>query len=252
MNKTKLLLTAFLFFSAFSFISCDDEPLDGLIDLGDFGEEIIDNEGGTSTGDYWPTALNNQWVMNQNGVNQTPMKIVSINSIEGNTYYTFNQVFGAGASTSGTAVQRLRKTSGNYYLKMEPMALDFGGGLTGEMTGFEMLILKDFLNNGQTWTGSYNQTTTYSNPTFPAVTLNIAYTGEIINNNTSVTVNGTTYNNVIHFSLTQITNMPGAPPTEVESDYWFAKDVGPVKTVTYDTATGAAMYTNLLQSYILN
>lgn len=252
MNQTKLLLTAFSLFVAFSLFSCDDEPIDGLIDLGDFNEEIIDNEGGTSTGDYWPAALNNQWILSQNGVNQDPMKIISINSINGNTYYTFNQAMGSGSSTTGSAITRLRKTSGNYYLKVEDLDIDFGGGITGQQTGFEMLLLKDYLNNGQTWTGSYNQTTTYNNPLFPTINLTINYTGEIINNSTSLSVNGTTYNNVINMRLTQITNMPGAPPTEIETDYWFAKDVGPIKSITYDPASGSPQYTSLLQSYILN
>ncbi|MBN8642778.1 MAG: hypothetical protein J0L86_13285 [Flavobacteriales bacterium] len=255
MNKTKLLSIVVSLFVSISFISCDNEPIDSMIDLDDFTDVVIDDDddGGISTGDYWPAALNNQWTFSQNGVNQQPMKIVSINSIDGNTYYTFNATFGT--STNGATaspVTRLRKSSGNYYLKIDSFEIDYGQGLTGNISGFETLLLKDYLSNGQTWTGTYNQTTTFSDPTFPAIVMNTSYTGEILNNNTSITVNGETFNNVINVRITQLTSVSGAPTAEVQTDYWFAKDVGPVKTINYDSTTNLPAYTSLLQNYILN
>jgi hypothetical protein len=253
MNKTKISSIVFSLFIAVLLVSCDNEPIDSMLNLDDFTDVVIDDDGGTSTGDYWPAALNNQWAFSQNGVDQDPMKIISINSIDGNTYYTFNQVFGTSSGgATGAPVTRLRKSSGNYYLKVEPFVIDYGQGLTGNITGFETLLLKDYLTNGQTWSGTYNQTTTFNDPLFPAVSMTTNYTGEIINNNTSITVNGETFSNVINVRISQVTSFPGAPPTEVETDYWFAKDVGPVKTINYDTATNLPAYTSLLESYILN
>lgn len=68
MNKTKLLSIVVSLFVSISFISCDNEPIDSMIDLDDFTDVVIDDDddGGISTGDYWPAALNNQWTFSQN------------------------------------------------------------------------------------------------------------------------------------------------------------------------------------------
>ncbi|WP_395044519.1 DUF6252 family protein [Flavobacterium sp.] len=48
MKKIKFFTAFLLLFSAFSFISCDNEPIDSLIDLG----SDVDNPGGTVTGTF--------------------------------------------------------------------------------------------------------------------------------------------------------------------------------------------------------
>ena len=60
-----------------SLIGCSDDDSTG-------------NENQNSTGDYWPAALNNQWEFSQNGVDQEPMKIISINELDSiNVYFVF-------------------------------------------------------------------------------------------------------------------------------------------------------------------
>ena len=54
-------------------------------------------------------------------------------------------------------------------MKVEDITIDLGGGMTGQQTGFEAIILKDNLSVGQTWNGSYSQTTTYNIPGVPPV-----------------------------------------------------------------------------------
>ena len=251
MKNIKILAGIFLILTAFTFTSCDVEPIDSAIVLDDTPDPI--GGGGTSTGDYWPAALNNQWVYKQNGVEQTPSKIISINSISGNTYYTFDNVFGSSSSgTTAAAVSRLRKSGGTYYVKVEDITIDLGGGMTGQQTGFEAIILKDNLSVGQTWNGSYSQTTTYNIAGVPPISTTTNYTGTITETGSSVTVNGTTFNNVIRYRLHQSTSLAGTPSSELDTDYWFAKDVGPIKYITYNTGTTTPQYTTELSTYQLN
>ena len=252
MKKIKFLSVLLVLFTAISFTSCDNEPIDGALNLDDIDNGGGDGGGGggASTGDYWPTALNNQWIFSQNGIEQDPMKITSINSIGGSTYYTFDQMFGT--STSGTgivAVSRLKKSSGNYYIKIEDITIDLGF-ITGEITGFEMVLLKDYLEVGQTWNGSYNQTTSYSDPTFPTITQTTNYTGTMLERDATLTFGSTTYTNVLKVRVHQETTFPGVPATIADTDYWFSKDVGPIKVIT--TEEGGQTYTSNLMSYILN
>lgn len=263
MNRLKIITGIFLIFAAFTFTSCDNEPIDPAIDLGNNngggnnggGENNgggNNGGGGTSTGDYWPTALNNQWVFKQDGVVQEPMKIASINSINSYTYYTFNQMFGtSNEGTSAGVVSRLRKNSGDYYLKIEDFTFDTGLGITGTLTGYEMLILKDYLNASQTWTGSFTQTATFTG--IPSTTQTTNYTGQILERDASVTVNGTNYTSVIKMKITQSVSIAGVTESNVVTEYWFAKDIGPIKAVTVSTDDmGTETITSELQSYILN
>ena len=251
MKNIKLVACLFFILTAFTFTSCENEPIDSAINLDDFNN----GGGGTSTGDYWPTALNNQWVYKLNGVQQSPMKIISVNSIDNATYYTFDTLFGQGSAGSvGNATVRLRKNSGDYYIRIEDLNLNLGSGLTATMTGYEYILLKDYLTVGQTWTGTYNQTTTYSDPQLPAITHTTSYTGTVVETGLSLTVNGTSFPNVIKVRVRQSTSFPGSPePSVVDSDYWFAKDVGPIKAVNLSTVNGnTTTNTNDLFSFILN
>jgi hypothetical protein len=254
MKNIKFLAGIFLVLTAFTFTSCENEPIDSAIDLNNGGNNGGGNNGGggTSTGDYWPTALNNQWVFKQDGVVQPPMKMVSINSIGSFTYYTFDQLFGTGSSgASAGVVARLRKNSGDYYLKIEDFTFDTGLGITGTLTGYEMLILKDYLNVNQTWSGSFSQTATFTG--LPSTTQATSYSGVILEKDATVTVNGTNYTNVIKMKITQTVTVMGAPTNNVVTEYWFAKDIGPVKAVTVSTDdTGTETINNELQSYIVN
>lgn len=254
MNKIKLIAGIFLFLISFTFISCENEPIDASIDLSNGGGSGGNGGGGggTSTGDYWPTALNNQWVFKTDGVVQAPMKMISINSIGGNTYYTFDQLFGASSGgTSAAVVSRLRKNSGDYYLKIEDFTFDTGLGITGTLTGYEMLLLKDYLNATQTWSGSFTQTATFTG--LPSTTQATNYTGQILERDAAVTVNGVNYTNVIKMKITQSVTVMGSPGTNVVTEYWFSKNIGPIKSVTVSTDdTGSQTSTSELQSYIVN
>lgn len=195
------------------------------------GPISVDASGVAPAGDYWPTAIGNQWVWNLNGVEQDPYAIVSTNTIGGFSYYTFTTPV-----QPNTATTRIRKASGNYYIKTEQVT--HVTPMPGTTTGNEVIILKDNVPVGGTWTDSFVQTTTYTG--MSPITLNISIVCTIEAKDVTVTVNGTTYNNVI-----KVNRVTTAGTDVYNGSYWFAKNIGPIRVQNM---------TNIqeLESYIVN
>lgn len=232
------------FFASLLITSCETEP----VDTG----SIPDNggtTGGTTTGDYWPTAINNQWVFKMDGVLQSPMKMISTNTINANTYYTFNAQLGTGMGTTISGVQRLRKLNGNYYIKMENLTSPAQGPIPGfTMTGYETIILKDNLPVGGTWTDKYSQTTTYTDPIFPVISLDFDILATVMEKNSSITIAGHKYTDVIKIKYIQKVSMVGQTANVTTSYYWYSKNVGPIKMTS---ETGGQTVVQELDSYIV-
>ncbi|HWS60739.1 MAG TPA: hypothetical protein VN182_07400 [Flavobacterium sp.] len=228
------------FFASVLLTSCEIEPVDS--------SSLPENGGGTSTGDYWPTAINNQWVFKMDGVLQSPMKMISINTISSNTYYTFNEIAATGIGSTISGVQRLRKLNGDYYIKMESLSSPAQGPIPGfTMTGYETIILKDYIPVGGTWTDKYSQTTTYTDPNFPVITLDFDIVATVMEKNSSITVAGRNYTDVIKIKYIQKVTMVGQT-TVATSYYWYSKNVGPIKMTT---ETGGQTTVQELDSYIV-
>jgi hypothetical protein len=233
-----------LLFSAVIFTSCTVEPYEGpMPSSGDSTNN--GGNGNSSTTDYWPSAINNQWVFSLNGVNQAPLKMVSVDVIGGNSYYTFNSQSNGGASQ----VTRLRKSNGDYYLKSEDVIVAAQGGMPGSTsTGTERILLKDYLAVGGTWTADYVQTTTYTDPIYPVVTTDFNIVSTILEKGSTLNVNGQTFNDVIKVKVVQNITFSGQSSVST-SYYWYAKNVGPIKI---ETTSGTTTYIQDLVSYILN
>ena len=246
MKTFKNLLSIFVIFASLTFVSCENEPLDStLLNNTDTSNPGGGNTGGgggnpTPSNDYWPTAINNSWTLQQNGTNLAPMKIVSTQTINGNSYYKFATQSGNGATNNNF----LRKSSGSYFLRTSDTSLNISG-LTGTQTGFEFIVLKDNLAVNGTWSGTYDQTTTYTG--IPAITQTTDYTGTILAKDVTETVNGVTYNNVIKLNIHQETTSTGSLSI-VNTEYWFAKNVGIIRSKTY---AGSGIYTSILVNYTL-
>lgn len=236
MKRFKILAVFAVMISAASLVSCSNgtEPLDPAINTNNGGGN------GTLSGDYWPAAVNNEWTFSRNGIQQPPMKMIGTDNFAGATYYKFAP---QGSGSAASATTWLNKNSGVYTLKTGDVNLNVGG-LTGVQTGYSMVLLKD-IAVGQTWTGTYNQTTTYSG--IPPIQQTTNYTGSILEKDITMTVDGETYTNVIKMNMRQETSTSGSVSI-TNTEYWFAKNVGPIKTITY--SSGGA-YQSILTDYIL-
>lgn len=215
------------------FASCSVESIDPAL------AKQINNDTNSNpnavVADYWPSVVNNNWTYTQNGVDQTPMKIISTEVLSGKTYYTFNNLFGQSASTSANITLKLRKNQGEYYIK----ALDFpftSGGFSGQASGFEYLLFKDNVNINETWTTNFTQTFTFNNPSIPSTTSATVIDGTMLEKNTSIVVNGVTFNDVIKFKVIQKVTLQ-TQVTTTTSYYWYAKGVGCVKSIIQNAGT---------------
>lgn len=256
MKKLGLLIV-----TLFTLVSCSTEPVDPallstLSTGGGNGSGGGTGGGGTggggsSTGDYYPAALNNQWLYKTNGVlDANPNKMVQVVSNNGQTYYKFNAINATGTQGSvANAQYSLRKNSGDYFYKYEPMTIGAGTPTEATSTGYEVLILKDYLNVNQTWTGNYSYTVTYTNPMIPAQTQDVSYTGKILERDINYSVEGQNYTNVIHIKIDQVFSIMGTPMQTTSSEIWYAKNVGIIKSIL--SGNGLAN-TQTLSSYTLN
>ncbi|PBJ15615.1 hypothetical protein BSF42_00170 [Flavobacterium sp. ACN6] len=214
-----------LFVSALSFTSCSS----------DSGSEDTES----SKEDYWPTAVGNQWVLNQNG-SETSMKIISSEKVKEDTYYKFDKLFITSSSpVSGTASAYLKKVNGDYYVKLDEFKI-IANGFSGTMSGYEFIFFKDYLEANKTWTGTYLQETTYTG--IGTIKMTTKYTGTIVEKGATVTVKGNIYTDVIRFKLKLETSMEGQSAGAAEVEYWIAKGVGVIKFVMDDMSSELVSY----------
>jgi hypothetical protein len=263
--KKPVLLKLFLALFVITLSSCETEPVD---------EAVLDNvpapqnpggnpgggtDNGTSEGDYWPMALNNEWVFDSTGEEVEPMKIIDTETIDGVTYYKMNYAFQDSGSQelTGTSEVFLHKVGGSYFQRVETTVPD-NEGISIHVAPYELLVLKDNLAEGETWSHTTEFVTTYEMENFPIempdVTTEITMEGTIMEKGITLTVNGETYNDVIHEKVVQTVSieLPGtnqSTSTSVTSYVWFAKGVGPLKSV--NTSDGVN-YTITLTDYTVN
>lgn len=202
-------------FVAISIVGCSSESDD---------EQNIQD----STGDYWPTAVNNNWVYTQDG-DEALIKITEIDDIDGGKYYKFNELEIFGDAVDGQASGWIKKNKGDYYIKIGEVNTTIDG-VTAKITGYEFLLFKDYLNVNDTWEGYYTFTQNVSIPDFPVLTAKINYSGKILEKGISLTVKGKVYNDVIKFRFSQSLKGNDAWPSwDYSTDYWIAKNVGIIK-----------------------
>ena len=247
MKKTTLLAYCFLLVTAFSFNSCDTENIDPA---------VVDNnvnpdpEGGVSTGDYWPTAVNNEWVYKRNGVIQEPMRFIGTETIGGKIYYKFNNFFTS--STEGTVqgaqeTTYINKLNGVYSTRTVVVSNIAGFGFT--ISPIETILLKDYLAQGETWTQQIPQIITYNIPGVPPMTMEINTVGTIEEKGISLTVNNVNYTDVIKVKLIMTTSALGQSEVPVTNYYWFAKNHGLIK---YKNLVEGMNYDSELISHVIN
>lgn len=229
MKKINYFALLTLLFSAMLITSCSSDD----------SSSEVSNE--VSTDSYWPLALNNQWVYNENGVAST-IKITGTDKFDGVTYYKISE------KNEYNLQIWVAKKDNAYFLKTD--ALDITeSGINIKMNSYELPVFKDNLAiNGQ-WSGNVDVKVTYKQGTESfSSQMTIKYLGIILDKNAAVTINSKLYNNVIKMSLTQEVIIQGQSTT-TESLYYYAKGVGPIKSV--NTINGTTVE-SILVSYIVN
>lgn len=242
MKKINVLFLL-LFVLGISFSSCTRDFEDGGNYNGS-NNGIGGNGGGSGDGDiiddtadYWPAAVGNQWILDQNG-SEVSMKIIAK---EGD-YFKFDKLFGTGEGIQGAGFAYLKKTKGNYLIKMGELNFDYGEGISGKMTGYEYIFFKDYLNVNETWTGNFSYATTFSIAGLPPVTTNVSYTGTILEKASSVTIGTIIYNDVIKFKFHQEAKILGQAVASTDAEYWIAKNIGVIKFETGSTISTLNSY----------
>ncbi|HEX8577728.1 MAG TPA: hypothetical protein VF677_15685 [Flavobacterium sp.] len=202
-----------------------------------------EQQGGISTGDYWPTAVNNRWIFEDEYEDQETMKILSTQNINGNLHYQYENFIGLTTDGYiGQAIVTSRKSNGDYFVRYEVIFPGSNDSPSITVLPVEYIILKDYLEVNQTWSQTLTQTTRISG--FPDSNVTVQLNGKILEKNGTLTVNGTLYTNVIKSQLTQ--NTAGVT---IENYYWFSKDVG---LIQYQNIGAGLNIRKSLVSYSLN
>lgn len=274
--KIKLLFVYILFvLGATSLTSCEYEPLDPAIDTtvpvtpinpgenpgetpgenpGNPGETPGETPGenpGSSSGDYLPLAINNRWTYSRSGADNYDIRLIEMSNFGGINFYKSAAFTSTGAGEASGDLW-LGKSAGDYYSKYGSVSFN-AGGYTGTQQGYDMLILKDYIAQGATWEGNFEVTTTYTGGSIPPVTMNNHYVGTILEKQVSAVVNNITYPDVIKVKIVRTISMMGQTTNTITSHYWFAKNVGIIKTVHEDvSAAGTTNTTEELIGYALN
>lgn len=229
MKKINFLALLTLLFSSMLFTSCSSD---------DSASDVSTEIAGDS---YWPLAINNQWVYSENGEPST-VKITGTDKFDGATYYRISQ------KNEYNLQVWVAKRDNTYFLKTG--ALDITeGDINIKMNSYELPMFKDNLAiNGQ-WSGTATVKVTYKMGTESAsADMAIKYLGVILDKDATVTINNEVYTNVIKMSLRQEVVVAGQS-TVTESLYWYAKGVGPIKSI--NTIDGSTVESILL-SYVVN
>lgn len=198
---------------------------------------------GTSTGNYWPMAVNNTWTFDDDG-SSSELKIIGTRVFSGTTYYELSD-----ASASVFGVQNWVTKKGATYFQKTADATINQDGIAITIEGYEVPMFKDNVAANATWSGTVSPKVTYNaNGQTVSLTAKVKYTGTLLEKAPTVTLNGETYTDVLKIK-TRIEVNIAEQLTVADQEYWFAKDVGPIRE--YQTVNGETTE-RTLTDYILN
>ncbi|WP_250432343.1 hypothetical protein [Hanstruepera flava] len=229
MKNFKLTTYFILSFLIFSLNSCENEPLDSGFDIGNGntqGNTDGDTDGNTdddsnSTGDYWPRAIGNTWTYNALSGEEEVYNMIETEMFNGDEYYAYDSFLGLPTW--------LRKQGVNYYVRNEVFYSIPGYDV--QSTPFVVNMLKDDAEVGESWSSDINYTISFiataGSPEIPDTSVSATYSFEMIGRDLSRTVEGNTYENVLHVNLTV-----SALGQNETADYYYAKDVGMIEYVS--------------------
>ena len=143
----------------------------------------------------------------------------------------------------------ITKKGATYYQKIADVNT-VQNGVTVNIKGYQMPMFKDDLAVNETWSGTLRPKVTFNyNGNSGSLPTTVTYTGKIIARDAIEVINGVTYTNVIKMTMNAVTNVDGEI-NNVFSEYWFAKDIGPIKE--FETINDGVTNERTLIDYVLN
>lgn len=231
MKKLQILVTLFLA-TSLTLTSCSSDDNEPPIDYG------------TTTGDYFPLTEGNSW--NYDGSTQESAIYVGLNKNIGD----FNYHYVTDTDTELDYPIWMRKTGASYFHKTENMFLNEDNGITVFIEGYEIKVLRDDLQAGETWSGNLKLNVKVHAGSAPQVVpASLTYTGTILAREATETIRGTVYTNVIKSKLVAVQNINSQMVT-ISSEYWYAKDIGIIRETISNTLDNTTK-TRELTSYEL-
>lgn len=223
----KLLLFTFIIFLS----SCSNDEIE------------ITPDYGISTGNYFPLTENNKWWYLDDG----EVKLIAISTIN---YFDNTPYYRISNSNSDLESWMIKKGA-SYFQKSGETLINLSNGNTLFIGEYDIRLLKDDVLIGGTWSDNLTlDIKIYAGGSPVSLPATLSYTGTILERNATETIESNTYTNVIkvHLYVVQTVNSQN---TIIESEYWFAKDIGLIKEIT-TSSTDNITKVSYLTSYELN
>ena len=129
--------------------------------------------------------------------------------------------------------------------------MNLNNGNTLFIGEYEIKLLKDDVLVGGTWSDNLTlDIKVYGGGTPVSLPATLSYTSTILERNATETIEGNTYTNVIKVHMYALETV-NSQNTIIESEYWFAKDIGLIKEIT-TSSTDNITKVSYLTSYELN
>lgn len=200
---------------------------------------------GTSTGNYFPLAVNNKWFYQNNG-KETEVSVFGISDFNNVKYYQIID------NDDNLQIRNwIVKKGASYYQKVGETLVSQSGGIKIEIGEYEIKLFKDDLPSDETWSGSSSiKVNVYDGGTPKILPASLTYTGTILKRDGTEKLGSVTYKDIIKMKMNIVLKI-NSQITNINSEYWFAKDIGLIKesaTSSIDNIT----ITKYLTSFKLN
>jgi hypothetical protein len=231
MKKINLKFTLIFFALLLSLSSCSNDD----------GESVPDY--GISTGNYFPLTENNKWWYLDDG----EVKLIAISTINYFDNIPYYRIYNSNSDLESWMI----KKGASYFQKSGDTFMNLSNGNTLFIGEYEIKLLKDDVLVGGNWSDNLTlDIKVYGGGTPVSLPATLSYTSTILERNATETIEGNTYTNVIKVHMYALETV-NSQNTIIESEYWFAKDIGLIKEIT-TSSTDNITKVSYLTSYELN
>ena len=200
---------------------------------------------GTTTGNYFPLAVNNKWWYQNNGI-ETEIYVFGISDFNKVNYY---QIIDTNDNLQIS--NWIVKKGASYYQKVGETLVSQPGGITVGVGEYEIKLFRDDLLSGETWNGSSSiKVTLYDGGSPRILPASLTYNGTILKRDATEKLGAVTYTNIIKMQMNIVLKI-NSQTTNINSEYWFAKDIGLIKE-TATSSTDNVTITKYLTRFELN